>query len=260
MRLSFDLISDLHLDNWHHFDWTNQATSELCVVAGDIAKDRSLLKKSLEHLGKNYKTVFFIDGNEEHRNTLSNLDQSYLELKKLVKDIPNVVYLHNCAVIINGVAFIATNSWWTFDFDSTYSISDSKLAFEKSYAVDSTASNNIYRAALNDARYLEHTISKLQVYQDIKKIVIISHTVPNGDLIKHDKDLSSNYRINTSTNSLLQLAIDSDTEKKIGLWCFGHYHVNVDTTIDNIRYVCNPRGRLGTPWHRDPYYPVRIEV
>lgn len=260
MTIAFDLISDLHVDTWPDFDWTYQATSEICVVAGDVAYDHELLKKTLTHLGSQYKAVFYIDGNDEHRDSLEHLGKSYAKLKRLIKNIPNVVYMQDHVVVINGVAFVATNSWWSFDYDSRYSIDEAKVEFENNYNTTNIASTNVQQAAMNDAKYLETSISKLQTYSDVKKIVVISHTVPVGDLIKHDQDLTSSYRINTSINSMISWALDSDTEGKTVAWCFGHYHSPVNETIGSIRYVCNPRGRSNTPWHRHPYYPVRIEV
>ena len=43
MQFAFDLISDLHVETWDSFDWTGQATSPYCVVAGDVARDRQRL-------------------------------------------------------------------------------------------------------------------------------------------------------------------------------------------------------------------------
>jgi hypothetical protein len=67
MQFNFDLISDLHLGPHETFDWTDQATSPVCVVAGDISRDIEVTKETLEHLGKCYQAVFYIDGNNEFR-------------------------------------------------------------------------------------------------------------------------------------------------------------------------------------------------
>ena len=119
MLFAFDLISDLHVDTWPQpFDWTGQATSPYCVVAGDVCRDRELLVQTLTHLGQCYPGgVFYIDGNDEHRWYLSDLGESYRELNQLIERIPNVVYLQDRLVIVNGVAFLATNGWWTYDLD-----------------------------------------------------------------------------------------------------------------------------------------------
>ena len=87
MQFSFDLISDLHVETWDNFDWTAQATSPYCIVAGDIARDPEILAETLEHLGQCYLNVFYIDGNDEHRWTLDNLGGSYRSLNQEIKNI-----------------------------------------------------------------------------------------------------------------------------------------------------------------------------
>jgi hypothetical protein len=96
MSFSFDLISDLHIESWPNFDWSNQATSPYCVVAGDVARDTELVVKTLQHLGQCYAGVFYIDGNEEHRYQLNDLDKSYQDMSAAVSNIPNVVYMQQC--------------------------------------------------------------------------------------------------------------------------------------------------------------------
>ena len=80
MTMAFDLISDLHLESWdEQLNFTGQATSPVCVVAGDISRDPVTVKKFLKHLSDCYAAVFYIDGNDEHRYYLENLDESYDE-------------------------------------------------------------------------------------------------------------------------------------------------------------------------------------
>ena len=261
MQISFDLISDLHVDSWPTFDWGYQATSPYCVVAGDVARDRKLLRQTLEHLGQHYLGVFYIDGNDEHRSGFENLDQSYETLEQEISHIKNVVYLRDQIVVLNGVAFVGVNSWCSFDYTSKFSVQETKNAVERHYHISPLGTMNMYMAALNDVKYLEHAVQRLQTHPDVKKIVVITHYVPDGKFIEHDPDISDCYRINASINSYIkQRVIEQDTEKKIQLWCFGHYHHQVDESINKIRFVCNPRGVTGTPWHRDPYFPVRIEI
>jgi len=260
MQISFDLISDLHVDSWPDFDWTYQATSPFCVVAGDVALDRSLLKKTLKHLGEHYKAVFYIDGNEEHRYGLENLSLSYKSLSEELDDMKNVVFLYNQVVILDGVAFLAANCWTTFNWDTRFDIEDVCQGVQDHYGISDVGTNNIEHMAISDAMYLQDNIKKLQKHQDVKSIVIVSHFVPMGEFIEHDAHLNSTYRLNASINSYARQALIEDTEGKVKHWCFGHYHFAVDETVDGVRYVCNPRGRTNTPWYRDPYFPVRIDL
>jgi len=259
MNFTFDLISDLHVLPTENFDWNYQATSPFCIVAGDVARDQTCLLKTLKNLGKNYQAVFYIDGNEEHKNNLKDIGFNYRQLTKTINRIPNVTYLQDNVVVLNNVAIIGTNAWMSFDWDTNFSIDESKSAVESSYNVDRTVTNTMQTLALMDSKYLQATIQKLQAHTDVKHIIIVTHFVPHGKFIEHDLDFANNIRLNSSINSRALACLENDTEKKIRTWCFGHYHNPVDETIDGIRYICNPRGRIGTPWCQAPYWPKRIE-
>lgn len=263
MQFAFDLISDLHVETWDSFDWTGQPTAPYCVVAGDVSRDRERVIETLEHLGDCYAGVFYIDGNDEHRSTMSDLGKSYQSLSqqlKQINSINNVVYMQDNVVIVNGVALLATNGWWSYDFDPSIDRQETQRWYEQYLNITESVSSVIPGIAYRDASYLMNSVSRLQTHPDVKSIVLISHTVPSAWLIEHDLDLSGTYRFNCLGNQHLELALDSDTEHKIKAWCFGHYHKNVDRISDGIRYVNNPRGRGNTPWSQNVYYPKRIEI
>jgi len=260
MQFSFDLISDLHVETWDKFDWTHQPTSPYCVVAGDVSQDRKLLAQTLKHLGECYQGVFFIDGNDEHRNYLENLGQSYRDLRRYVDKFKNVVFMQDNVVVVNGVAFLAANGWWSFDMNPMIDREETMDWFHKRYNVNDNVAPQVISMALNDAAYLHHSVKKLQTHQDVKSIVIVSHTVPTPLLVDHDLELVDHYRFNTTGNPHLEAALNADSEGKIKTWCFGHYHRSVDRVIDGVRYVNNCRGRGNTPWCQTAYFPKRITI
>lgn len=260
MQFAFDLISDLHVDTWSSFDWTDQATSPYCVVAGDIARDRERLVETLTHLGTIYAGVFFIDGNEDHRSYYDDIGDSYKDLSQRIENIPNVVFMQDRLIIINGVAIIATNGWWSYDFDPVIDYEISQDWYQEHAQCSQSAADAITGVAYHDAAYLKNSIKKLQTHQEVRSIVIVSHTLPGAWLCNHDPDLTESPRFNCMGNPHLQLALDEDTENKIQVWAFGHYHRPVDREFGGIRYVSNPRGRGDTPWCQPAYYPKRIEV
>ena len=261
MTFAFDLISDLHVETWNNFDWSDQATSPYCVVAGDVARDRSRLLDTLEHLGRCYPGgVFYVDGNEEHKNQLDDLGASYRDLARDIDLIPNVVYMQDNVIIVNGVALIGTNGWWTYDFDDEFNLDDSIQAIQDHFGITNAAATNIMGVAYNDAAYMINRIRKLQTHSEVGAIVIVSHTVPAPWIISHDPDLVGNWRFNGMGNSHISRAIDEDTENKIRTWCFGHYHRPVNQDLGGIEYLSNPRGRGNTAWRQTAYYPKRIEI
>jgi predicted phosphodiesterase len=261
MRMHFDLISDLHLDTWEtQFDWTGQSTSPICVVAGDISRDRSRAVETLKHLGQCYQLVLYIDGNDEHKAHMHDLPLSYKELASELSDIPQVVFLQDNIVILNGVAFVSTNGWYSFDFDPDMDLDTMLEHWQSNTDARTIDMPKLMEWARADAAYLYRSIEKLQRHQDVKKIVIITHTVPRPDLVEHDIHLKGTYKHNLMGNSLLSKCLALDTEHKIHTWCFGHYHGSIDREIAGIRYVNNCRGRGNTDFCQHVYFPKRISV
>jgi len=260
MRFAFDLISDLHVDTWGDFNWEGQPTSTVCVVAGDVARDRQLLLRTLRHLGSVYQAVFYVDGNDEHIDTIENLGASYISLAKQIERIPNVVYLQDNVVVVDGVAILGTNGWWGYDFD--YGIDPEQVSqwVQEKYCLSMQAAKSIGKMAVTDAHYMINSVKRLQTHQDVKKIVMVTHTVPDPQLISHDIELEGSMRFNVMGNRYMMQAAAADTENKIHTWCFGHYHGSIDQVRSNIRFINNCRGRANTHYSKYVYYPQRIVV
>lgn len=260
MQFAFDLISDLHVDTWGEFSWDGRATSPVCIVAGDIAHDHDTACHVLRHLGKCYQAVFYVDGNDEHSEQFEELSSSYNALANRVERIPNVVYLQDNVVVIDGVAILGTNGWWAYDFDSNIDSEQCLHWFKDRYHFTDETNINIARMAATDATYMISSVKRLQTHLDVKKIVMVTHTVPDPALISHDIGLAGNYRMNTMGNRYMMRAMGADTENKISTWCFGHYHGGVDQTRSGIRFVNNCRGRGNSPYSQQVYHPKRIVI
>ena len=163
-------------------------------------------------------------------------------------------------IIINGVAILGTNGWWTYDFDPSMDVESSVQAIQDHHGTDNASAMNITGVAYNDAAYLITSVHKLQTHREVRSIVLVSHTVPAPWIIAHDPDLVGNWRYNGMGNSYISNVLSKDTENKIHTWCFGHYHGTVDRILNGIRYVNNCRGRGDTPHRNHVYYPKRIEI
>jgi hypothetical protein len=226
-----DLISDLNLTSADQFDWTEKATSLFCVVAGNISDDLKVLESVLGHLSKNYRGVFFIDGSLEHKN-LENYESRILDIKTICDDIDGVVYLYNHVVILNGVAFIAANGW--------YGNRKNIDTFEDLEYVE--------RYMTEDVEYLSASIKKLQTHQDVKKIVVVTNSMPSDYLGFNSPN------VNFSGVLKPALGLVFDTNYKVENWLFGTNDIEVDVTLANRRYVNNPvvSGLL--------YFPKRIVI
>jgi predicted phosphodiesterase len=258
--MNFDLISDIHRETWNYFDWEGQPTSQYCIVAGDIARDRLLVMDTLQKLSEVYTGVFYVDGNDEHKDYAEDLTRSYIDLAQLIKPFHNVIYLHDNVVVMNGIAILATNGWWSYDFDPKLDLAQSVAWVQHKDKISQMAAIGINATAYRDAGYMVNSVAKLQTYQDVKAIIMVTHTVPTAKIIQHDLELLDTWRFNAMGNSRMKDSLEEDNENKIKLWCFGHYHRSVDTVIDGIRYVSNPRGRGNTEYSQAAYYPKRITI
>lgn len=259
-KLFIDIISDIHTDTRHDFDWSYQPTSPNCIVLGDVASDLATVVGTLEHLATVYQHVFYIDGNSEHEGCLDNLGHSYRALQASIEHIENVTYLQDNVVIINGIAIVATNGWFTYDFDHTIQTLDAISEYAQEQNVADEYAAMIYKLAATDAGYLVNSIKRLQRHLDVRTIMICTHTVPRRDLIAHDRELVASQEFKIMGNSIMRDVLKYDVERKVKYWLFGHYHGTVDREIDGVRYLCNSQGKNGADDCVYPYYPRRIEI
>jgi predicted phosphohydrolase len=229
MNVGFDIISDLYLTGLDEFNWDSKPTSLFCLIPGNITSDLNILYKTLMHLRKLYQGVFFIDGSLENGDH-NNSDIRVKEIARVCQNIPNVVYLHANVAIVDGVALIGINGW------------------EESSTINTDV--DIFHVKANrydDIMYLENTIERLQLHVDIKKIIVLSNSIPTKEL--YFSEDGKNYNELFPANTL-----HNDSEGKIVKWVFGSSDKMVDTEINGVKFVNN------TKHDKNPYYPKRIEV
>jgi hypothetical protein len=168
--------------------------------------------------------------------------------------------LQDNVVVVDGVAILGTNGWWTYDLDPGIDAEQTSLWFQDQCQVSALVAKTVGRLARTDAKYMISSIKRLQTHTDVKKIVCVTHTVPNSSLISHDIGIADTLRFNTMGNGFMMQALSADTENKIHTWCFGHYHGSVDQIRQGVRFVNNCRGRGDTKWRQYVYHPLRIVV
>jgi hypothetical protein len=171
MSLAFDLISDLHIETWStEFDWTYQATSPVCIVAGDVCRDQDILVRTLKHLGKCYQAVFYVDGNDEHYTQLKIWDTVTVVLLDVYVVFPMWFILQDNVVIVDGVAILGTNGWWGFDFDLGIDPEQAAQWAQERYHISDDATKGIARMSNTDATYMISSVAKLQTHKTLKRL------------------------------------------------------------------------------------------
>jgi hypothetical protein len=230
MKIGFDVISDLNFVPDEQFNWEGKATSLYCIIAGNISNDLRAIHQILLHLSQFYQGIFFTAGSLEYQDA-TDIPTRTNEILNVCKGIRNVAYLHNHVVIIDGIAIVGTNGW----FSTTNSY---KLLSEQDIELERH----------DDISYLFNTLDKLQLHLDVRKIVIVSHFPPSIELLfgEEPDDL---YMLPP-----LKLTLIKDLEGKVSHWIYGSYNKTVDIVINNINYVNN------SSYKRNPYWAKRIEI
>lgn len=227
--IGFDLISDLNLSPEDSFNWEGKATSLYCIIAGNISADLYTIKQTLSHLSKFYQGIFYTLGSLEYHN-ISDIVKRTNEIRKACHSVRNLAIMHHHVVVIDGIAVIGANGWYG---NTTY---------------DEETASIIEVHRNEDILYLKNTIERLQKHLDVKKIVIVSNSVPGIDLYFGEHPETVDIQLN------LNIALIADTENKVSHWLYGTYGKVVDTNINDINYINN------SSFNRNPYWAKRIAI
>lgn len=261
--MNFDLISDLHIDQWPEdkkLNFKGLGTSLTCVVAGDVSQNLHTTRNFLYQLSDYYKQVVFVDGNHEHKPSYENITDNCEWLEEELSRKSNITFLWDSTAVFGSTAIVGSNGWWTFDYAEPYISRLEQIdEFCKAEKCDHKTAINIWDEAVENSEFLYNVVNDFNKTDMIKEIVIITHTVPKKDLII-PLPIMSTYDLSKTYNSNLADVIKADVNKKIKVWCFGHYHTTAcDQTIDGIRYISHPRGRPDDSLF-PVYYPKLVNL
>jgi hypothetical protein len=139
--------------------------------------------------------------------------------------------MHHHVVVVDGIALIGANGWYGNTI-STDLVTDALIEQNRN----------------DDIIYVKNTVERLQKHLDVKKIIIVSNSVPSIDLYFGEHPTTILNELN------LSIALLADTESKVSHWLYGTYGKIVDTNINGINYINN------SYFKRSNYWAKRIEI
>jgi predicted phosphodiesterase len=221
MKLVF--ISDLHLC-WHRepvmFINSLEDGDVLCI-SGDIEpKD---WKQVFEAFSKKYKHVVFVAGNHDYYD--SNRSKVNNRFVRLQHYFPNIHWLNNSSVTIEGQRFVGTTLWWNKPSSPVLQLycRTSLRDFTKIEGYNKWHSE----ACDKSRKYLSEAIKETDI--------VLTHHCPREELfLECDTMIKPCY---ITDMSFLKV--------KPKIWAFGHTHKNVQETIDNTLYINGGFGYYG---------------
>jgi len=228
--------SDLHLEFGTDFRPPEDNDVDLMILAGDIItfRDFSPLERLLEGW---QKPALFVAGNHEYYNS-EPIKQGNKRFKQwLAERHPNVTFLQNEAVDIDGVHFFGGTMWTDFNKGEKYAMdiawrqmNDYQRICTKKHTVLDPMDTIIFHEAF---------VKKLLAWFR-KRLsgthVVISHHAP----VVNPHTQYGSSQLMPAFNSLDMLPIIEKYQPR--LWVYGHTHECDNQMIGNTRIISNQHG------------------
>lgn len=259
------LISDVHLEFGNCF-FENTKNAEVLILGGDILISQELhdfvepineLEKRL--LGKRgesaiiyrdflkrcsemFKHVIYIAGNHEFYHGKYPIGMDYI--REELKKYPNIRYLENETIDIDGVSFIGCTLWTDFNKADpttlTYigeSLNDYRQIRRNDMGYRKLMPEDILKIHRDSLKYISDTINS----NPNKTYVVVGHHAPTklSTKPKYAKDFHMNGGYSSDLTEFI------NRYPQIVLWTHGHTHDVYDYMVGSTRIACNPRGYLG---------------
>lgn len=260
--MQFDLVSDLHIDFWDdktNREWITHKKSNTVIVAGDTSDDPDITFDFLHELQCNYDNVLYVDGNHEHQKRLHEADASDADFH-LKASFSSGDFLGNKTIVLDDVAFIGCNGWWSFDFgEPTMPMGDCLAHYQSLTGFDDNSISKQKMLAERDADYLHDKVMSLSGDSNIRSIVVVTHTLPHKKCISWNEYPPDQHFTGLYGNTRHEEVLDCNHKGKLKYWLFGHNHDVKRLEHNGTQLISNPRGRP-KDYNREVYRPLTLEV
>lgn len=244
------LISDLHLEHYHHdIDalWTDlkkkvpqtiapgrKPENEVLVLAGDLGWPVLLngtvnpgYRQLLKNVKESFETVIFVSGNHEMygKNQLS-LDAVDQVLRDLARET-DTHYLQKDSLLVRGLLFLGCTLWTRVKERDFFGLNDSRFVFKE---------HSDYLALhMDHRRWLEEEL--IAAKNKGQRTVVVTHHLPSAALVHPRFAMQPNSGFCTNLEALI--ASKADVLK---LWVSGHSHERMTANVAGVPLVINPVG------------------
>ncbi len=256
------VVSDLHMEFGKPFDVPMPGDADVMICAGDILEKG--IVPTLEWLSSALARrlpVIVVAGNHEYYGAA--VIPSIEEARAVAARSPNIHFLENDTVEIDGIAFIGGTLWTDFKLGGR----DPELAmYHAEYGVAGQSMNdykrikfakNPYRRFKPIHAYRKHMETREFIASELRaranqQTVVVTHHAPSARSIsaKHrDDPLSPCY-----ASDLEDLILETDPM----MWVHGHVHQRHEYHVGITKVVANPRGYPGERSGFEPGLTVEI--
>ena len=223
-------MSDLHFEFGDKFVPKHTGEDAL-ILAGDISTD----PEEILELAKNYLAsspaethVILIAGNHEYFGHTINFIEDYWSKIQ----IPQIHYLQNQSIVLNGTRFFGTTLWTDMLGNNNKAKSVAKIFIGDYMHIRDITPETTVALHQKARRILTETVRKSS-----EPVVVISHHLPSYDCVQPQY-------VGQQTNCAFACSDLEDLflEENIIYWIHGHTHSTVKCRKGNVPIVANPRG------------------
>ncbi|MCK5285172.1 MAG: metallophosphoesterase family protein [Alphaproteobacteria bacterium] len=229
--------SDLHLEFEVPFTPPPENTADIMILAGDITTfaDFTLLGEVLK---KWNKPVLYVAGNHEFY-TRRYMAESTDKFREWAADYPQLTFLQDEAITIDGVNFFGGTMWTDFYGGESYFMNRAARYMNDYRMIKLSADKYDFLHPQNTLDFHECYKEELLKWFD-KTLegsrVVISHHVPWDCKKTYNAKGDAYYAyVSLDMKNIIK-------EHQPVLWIHGHNHVPSDQMIGKTRLVSNPRG------------------
>lgn len=227
IQVTSDVHTEFHADRGKNFWESMPVTGDVLVIAGDLGS-HSYVEENLCWAAERFPHVVYVPGNHDYwgapgyRTVKAAIDAA-------VEKHPNIHWLFDSAVEIDGQRFIGNTMWFPLT-DTTHIHEHEWSDFRRI----NRGRQWIYRANKDTKKFLNENVKPGDV--------VVTHHLPC------DLSISPRFRMGPHTwqnNFYVCDMSDLILDKEPAAWIHGHTHDFNNYVLGNTRIVSNPYGYQG---------------
>ncbi len=229
-------LSDVHIDYEENQNWLLQLSEsdykdDILLLAGDVTDILSSLTEAFEALARRFYKVLYVPGNHDLWVLRSGDKNSFEKFDRIIS-LANDLKIQTQPLHLGPISIVPLFAWYDYSFASP------SVELKKSW-VDFKACK--WPPELNEKDITGNFLSLNKPHLTVQNqtIITFSHFVPRIDVMPSFIPLSKQSLYPVLGTSLLEKQI-----RTLGstLHVYGHSHVNMRVTLDNVAYINNAFG------------------
>jgi len=248
------LLADLHLEFADLRQPLTNPDADVCVVAGDLCRaPANGVHWLARHIAHAMPCVYVAGNHEFYKGSIS---EALEDGRSAAVGFPDVHFLENDIVVIDGVRFIGATLWTDYRIEGHPEVAMFHARERMNDYRQIAKQRNPWRRFVPETAFRIHQQSRLFIDSALKadsiKTVVVTHHLP------HARSIPLRFQ-----GDLLNAAYASDLSGVIksgrpALWVHGHTHDSCDYMVGDTHIVCNPRGYDDENGAFDPVLSVRV--